>query len=311
MKRRSRASSGRSRPIRSSRWRTGASPTPRARTTTSSGTPSTKMTCARRCVARERPAVRAVGLAATGSRLERDLIGALEARYPSDQPDGDLDAAKRRLRGRDGGGVPRAPRRSRHRGAVRRRAAEHHRVVAVGPRVRTAGRRSTDDRGQGRARGGDAGARRDDPSRDPALLHPPDGDVAAARGRPGRRRCPASAGAGRRASGPHADAHRRPRRRLRAGDHRQRAQRSPPTTGSWRPSGRSTSTRSTARTITISGSTGRCSPGAGEVALQAAAALEAALPGGAAARRGAADGRLARELRADAPARARALRDVG
>jgi tetratricopeptide (TPR) repeat protein len=34
--------------------------------------------------------VRATGLAATGSRLERDLIGALEARYPSDQPDGDL-----------------------------------------------------------------------------------------------------------------------------------------------------------------------------------------------------------------------------
>jgi tetratricopeptide (TPR) repeat protein len=35
--------------------------------------------------------VRAVGLAATGSQLERDLIGALPARYPSDQPDGDLD----------------------------------------------------------------------------------------------------------------------------------------------------------------------------------------------------------------------------
>jgi tetratricopeptide (TPR) repeat protein len=34
--------------------------------------------------------VRASGLAATGSRLERDLIGALEARYPSDLPDGDL-----------------------------------------------------------------------------------------------------------------------------------------------------------------------------------------------------------------------------
>src|ERR1700759_270439 len=31
--------------------------------------------------------VRATGLAATGSQLERDLIGALEARYPSDQPD--------------------------------------------------------------------------------------------------------------------------------------------------------------------------------------------------------------------------------
>jgi tetratricopeptide (TPR) repeat protein len=34
--------------------------------------------------------VRAAGLAATGSQLERDLIGALEARYPSDQPGGDL-----------------------------------------------------------------------------------------------------------------------------------------------------------------------------------------------------------------------------
>ncbi len=36
--------------------------------------------------------VRATALAATGSQLERDLIGALDARYPSDQPDGDLDA---------------------------------------------------------------------------------------------------------------------------------------------------------------------------------------------------------------------------
>jgi tetratricopeptide (TPR) repeat protein len=35
--------------------------------------------------------VRAVELAASGSELERDLIGALEARYPSDQPSGDLD----------------------------------------------------------------------------------------------------------------------------------------------------------------------------------------------------------------------------
>jgi tetratricopeptide (TPR) repeat protein len=34
--------------------------------------------------------VRAADLAATGSQLERDLIGALAARYPSDQPDGDL-----------------------------------------------------------------------------------------------------------------------------------------------------------------------------------------------------------------------------
>src|SRR3984957_8127654 len=34
--------------------------------------------------------VRASGLAATGSRLERDLIGALEARDPSELPDGDL-----------------------------------------------------------------------------------------------------------------------------------------------------------------------------------------------------------------------------
>src|ERR1700744_3175814 len=36
--------------------------------------------------------VQAAGLAATGSQLERDLIGALDARYPSDQPDGDLNA---------------------------------------------------------------------------------------------------------------------------------------------------------------------------------------------------------------------------
>src|SRR3984957_1619850 len=36
--------------------------------------------------------VQAAGLAATGSQLERDLIGALDARYPSDQPDGDLSA---------------------------------------------------------------------------------------------------------------------------------------------------------------------------------------------------------------------------
>jgi tetratricopeptide (TPR) repeat protein len=36
--------------------------------------------------------VQAAGLAQTGSRLERDLIGALDARYPSDQPDGDLNA---------------------------------------------------------------------------------------------------------------------------------------------------------------------------------------------------------------------------
>jgi tetratricopeptide (TPR) repeat protein len=34
--------------------------------------------------------VRAADLAATGSQLERDLIRALEARYPSDQPNGDL-----------------------------------------------------------------------------------------------------------------------------------------------------------------------------------------------------------------------------
>jgi len=34
--------------------------------------------------------VRAAGLTATGTRVERDLIGALQARYPSDQPDGDL-----------------------------------------------------------------------------------------------------------------------------------------------------------------------------------------------------------------------------
>ena len=37
-------------------------------------------------------AVRAAALAAPGTRLERDLIGALEARYPSEQPDGELDA---------------------------------------------------------------------------------------------------------------------------------------------------------------------------------------------------------------------------
>jgi tetratricopeptide (TPR) repeat protein len=36
--------------------------------------------------------VQAAGLAKTGSQLERDLIGALDARYPSDQPDGDLNA---------------------------------------------------------------------------------------------------------------------------------------------------------------------------------------------------------------------------
>ena len=36
--------------------------------------------------------VRAGALAATGSTLERDLIGALPARYPSEQPAGDLDA---------------------------------------------------------------------------------------------------------------------------------------------------------------------------------------------------------------------------
>jgi tetratricopeptide (TPR) repeat protein len=36
--------------------------------------------------------VHAAGLAATGSQPERDLIGALDARYPSDQPDGDLNA---------------------------------------------------------------------------------------------------------------------------------------------------------------------------------------------------------------------------
>jgi tetratricopeptide (TPR) repeat protein len=36
--------------------------------------------------------VRAAGLAVTGSHLERDLIGTLESRYPSDQPDGDLAA---------------------------------------------------------------------------------------------------------------------------------------------------------------------------------------------------------------------------
>jgi tetratricopeptide (TPR) repeat protein len=35
--------------------------------------------------------VRAVGLAATGPQVERDLVGALPARYPSDQPGGDLD----------------------------------------------------------------------------------------------------------------------------------------------------------------------------------------------------------------------------
>jgi len=35
--------------------------------------------------------VHAAGLAATGSQLERDLIAALHARYPSDQPDGDLN----------------------------------------------------------------------------------------------------------------------------------------------------------------------------------------------------------------------------
>ncbi len=34
--------------------------------------------------------VRAIDLATTGSALERDLIGALQARYPSDQPDADL-----------------------------------------------------------------------------------------------------------------------------------------------------------------------------------------------------------------------------
>jgi len=36
--------------------------------------------------------VHAAGLVAAGSQLERDLIGALDARYPSDQPDGDLNA---------------------------------------------------------------------------------------------------------------------------------------------------------------------------------------------------------------------------
>ena len=48
-----------------------------------------------------------------------------------------------------------------------------------------------------------------------------------------------------------------------------------------------------------------------EVALQAADALDGVAPAGAAARRGTADGRLARELRGNAPARARALRNVG
>src|SRR3984885_15931919 len=37
-------------------------------------------------------AVRAAALAAPGTRLERDLIGGVEARYPSEQPDRELDA---------------------------------------------------------------------------------------------------------------------------------------------------------------------------------------------------------------------------
>ena len=131
-----------------------------------------------------------LGLAAKGraSAVERGLIEALQARFPTDDPN-DADAlhaghaAYADAMADAGRGVSRRHRRA---GAGRRRAGQRHRMGVVGHQHRRAGAGFAGGRGQAdpRRRAGDA--RRPRASRRPAPVPAHHGDV----GAPRRTRCP-------------------------------------------------------------------------------------------------------------------------
>ena len=294
-----------------SRSRTGASRTRRARTTTRTGTRSTPVDLRASLRLAHDAVTRARELADDAAPVERDLIEALAERFPAAEPPDDFARLEDRLRGRDGGRPRAPPRRPRRRRAVRRRDDEPHAVAAVGGRERRAGRGRPHARDQRVLERGDGAAGRVDAPGLAASLRPPDGDVGA------------------------------PRAGARAADDAARRSSPAPATCS---TCRRTSTCCAATTRAWSRATPprsrRTTPyaeHAGDVgfyqlyrahdhhfriygamfAAQQQVALEASprargdADRGAAAHRGPADGGLARGVRADAAARARALRPAG
>ena len=216
------------------RWRTGASPTRSGPTTTSRGSSSTRPTWptsldrgarGRRAGAWP-PRRRHAGRAGAGARRSRPATrraAAAGGRLGVER--GYADAMR--------GGLRRAPRRPRRRRAVRRRADEPDARGSCG--TSRTGEPAAGARTAEAADGAGAGARRPGGRSHPgraAHVHPPDGDVAAARGRAAGGRPAARPGARRRPPAAHADPHRRAVRRLPQRDRRRTRRRSPPTRSS-------------------------------------------------------------------------------